>query len=154
MKPILQAILLADHVYRDAATGKHIVAGVFHDLIVLKPEDIEKLQQQAVKTPVVAGGMQAGSPYAYISLTGVRGDQVFSLRYVSLDDDRVMFHAELPVKCEDPLETVEIIAPLPSLPHNLGIFALELLWKDEPVGSFRVRVRNLEVGGSQDGANR
>ncbi len=148
MKPILQAILLADHVYRDAITGKHIVAGVFHNLLFVKAEHVQERQQHVV------GGMQAGSPYAYISLTGVRGNPCFSLRYVSLAEDHVLFHTDISVKCDDPLETVELIAPLPPLPtQKAGIFALELLWEDEPLGSFRVRVRELTAEGSGDDTN-
>jgi len=152
--PTLQAILVADHVYRDATTGEHIIAGVFHGLVVISAEQVqEQLRQQSPEQPTIAGGMQAGSPCAYISLTNMRNNPDFSLRYVSLKEDLVLFHTSFSVPCDDPLQVVELIAPLPSLPTKKpGVFALELLWRDVPLGSFKVSV--IRPGGSEDDTNR
>ena len=40
--PILQSLLLADHVYRDQATGKHIICGVFSTIYFTKNPPTDK----------------------------------------------------------------------------------------------------------------
>ena len=37
-KPVLQALVLADHVYQDRATGKFVIAGTFNRVFVFKRE--------------------------------------------------------------------------------------------------------------------
>ncbi len=143
MKPVLQALLLADHVYQDAATGKKVIAGTFNQLRFFKkqrpgsPEDVESAgaQQQ------VFGGVHSGSPYVYISLTDIRGSVSCVLRYVDLEDNKALLETEFSITCGDPLETREIIVPMPPLPAGkAGIHALELLCDDAPVGSLRITV--------------
>ncbi len=145
MKPVLQAILLADHVYVDKGTGKHIVAGVFDRLSFIPKERME--EAEAAKENVVLGGMQAGSPWAFLSITDVRGEQGFALRYVFLDDDQVIFQTKFTIKSEDPLKTYRVVAPLPPLPsRRAGTFALEVVWNDEPIGTYRVLVAEASIG--------
>lgn len=153
MKPVLQALLLADRVYEDKATGKKIVAGIFQRLFFKRPEDFKaELEKQGITS--VPGGLHAGSPYAYVSLADVRGKQPFTLRYVDLAEDKPVFEAKFTVSCNDPLKTVEIIAPLPPLPTvKAGTYALELLWNDEPLGSFRVTVEEMHIQGPQNDTN-
>ncbi len=143
MKPVLQALLLADRVYEDR-TGKKIIAGTFNKLIIqkegAKPRDVEV---DGVKRLMVPGGTQAGSPYVYISLTDLRGLAQCVLRYVDLSNDVPLFQMELAIRCDDPLQTVEIVLPMPPLPTHPGVHALELLCDDEPLGQFRVLVEEL-----------
>jgi len=149
-KPILQSLLIADRVYTDNASGKKIIAGVFQTLAYI-PNDVVKAHMEREgqpPAPMMQGGFDAGSPYAYISLTEVRGEQQFSLRYVSLQDDRALIEATLVVKSDDPLKTIELVVPLPRLPvPEPGIFALELLWGDEnvPLGMHRIRVTEVQI---------
>ncbi|MFH1919600.1 MAG: hypothetical protein ABIP48_06950 [Planctomycetota bacterium] len=152
MKPVLQALLLADRIYEDKATGKKIVAGIFQAVFFKKAEDLKaELEKRGVSGAGMPGGFHAGSPYAYISLTDLRGTQPFVLRYVDLGEDKPVFEAAFTVSSDDPLKTVEIIAPLPPLPTTkAGTFALELLWNDEPLGSFRVTVKELQIEGTSD----
>jgi len=83
--------------------------------------------------------IRAGSPYAYISLTELRGTQKFELRYVDLGQSNVLFATNFDVVCNDPLETVQITFPLPPLPiPHEGVYALELLCGNEIIGSHRV----------------
>ena len=88
MKPILQALILADHIYRDAATGKHIIAGTFNQVVFqkggAKPKTVEVGGEEK---QVVPGGMQVGSPYVYVSLTDLRGKAQCVLRYVNRDPE-------------------------------------------------------------------
>jgi hypothetical protein len=150
IKPIVQAILVADHVYTDAGTGKKIVTGIFHSIFTRKQavriEQVgEGSERRQLKVPISAAGFQMGSPFAYISLANVRGKQQFSLRYVDLSTDEARFQAEFGVDCKDPLATVELAVPLPPLPADKpATFALELVWNDEPLGSYRIQVQFLE----------
>ncbi len=141
MKPILQALLVADHVYTDAATGKKIVAGIFHTLRFAKGSAAQREGGGEVQIGIPAGGMHAGSPFCYLSLTELHGRQAFTLRYVSLDEDKVIFSADVIVDQANPLDTIEAVLPLPTLPGTRpGTYALELLWNDEPLGSHRINV--------------
>ncbi|MCH7725800.1 MAG: hypothetical protein IH991_04865 [Planctomycetes bacterium] len=144
MKPVLQALLLADRVYRDT-TGKHIIAGTFNKLM-FKPHGAEPkpIVKDGEERHVISGGMQAGSPTAYISLTEIRGTTKFELRYVNLERDQAIFRCEFTIKCDNPLETVEVIIPLLSLPPIAGTHALELLSNNELLGSHRVLVEEIE----------
>jgi hypothetical protein len=144
VKPVLQALLLADHVYRDA-TGKHIIAGTFNKLVFAKggakPKTVDISGEEKQLIP---GGMQTGSPYAYISLTEIRGKVQFVLRYVNLDQDKALFETGFSIECANPLQTVELVLPMPMLPHLAGVHALELLCDDEPIGSHRVIVEEIK----------
>ncbi|MFQ5733346.1 MAG: hypothetical protein ACE5KM_15505 [Planctomycetaceae bacterium] len=151
MKPILQALLLADRIYTDRDTGKKIIAGVFHQLRFIRQENFEKaIDQQAGNIPIVPAGYSAGSPFAYASLTGIHGKQPLEVRYVNLSDDKIQFQFNVTVESTDPLSTLEIVLPLPSLPSGKeGRFALEVLWKDEPIGLFRVSVEEVNPRGTK-----
>jgi hypothetical protein len=93
--------------------------------------------------------LRAGNPYCYISLTDIRGEQILDLRYVDLSDEKVLIQVGINVRSNDPLETVEIVLPLPPLPTTkAGTFALELLWNDEPLGSHRINVMEVKEGTS------
>ncbi len=147
VKPLLQALLLADHVYTDATTGKKIVAGIFHTIYLRHdaPEPITKedgtTDEGKVTIRVPAAGLQAGSPFCYASVTEVRGEQTFKLRFVDLDDDSVLLECEFPVTSSNPLEIHEQVIPLPMLQITRpGSYAMELLWNDEQIGSHRVNV--------------
>ncbi len=143
IKPVLQALLLADHVYTDQATGKKIVAGVFHQLWFkqFKPP----APGSDMQLPPSPGGYAAGSPFCYLSLTDVHGQQPFLLRYVDLTTDEALFQVEITVGCQDPLATAEVVLALPRLPtQHAGAFALELMWHNEPLGSCRVCVTELK----------
>lgn len=151
MKPLLQSILVADHIYTDAATGKKIITGVFHNLGFVSPKAMEEHVEREGAVPIPKAGFGAGAPFAYISMTDVRGEQEFALRYVDLSDESVLFEFGLRITSTDPLQTNEAVIPLPKLPANTdGVFALELLWNEEPLGSFRIQVKEIKPGQSND----
>ena len=86
--------------------------------------------------------IRAGSPYAYVSLTEIHGQRSFALRYVDLNENTVIFTFEFKVECRNPLETVQLSLPLPSLPvAHEGVFVLELLCGGELLGSHRILTR-------------
>ncbi|MSR57278.1 MAG: hypothetical protein EXS05_06370 [Planctomycetaceae bacterium] len=154
MKPILQALLVADRVYTDAVTQKKIVVGIFSQINFIRTESFQAaVEQNTGQLPTMPGGYNAGSPFAYANLTSVHGEQRFVLRYVDLSDDSVVFQGEIKVECKDPLSPVEIVIPLPALPATKsGVFALELLWNEnDPMGSFRITVKEQQIGEHHDG---
>ena len=144
MKPILQALLLADRIYQDTATRKYVIAGTFNKVIFkrdgAKPRTIVEGDQTKA---IVPGGVQAGSPSAYISLTEIRGAVDCILQFVSLASDEAVFQCSFKIECADPLQTVELTLPMPSLPHKAGMYALELLCNNEPIGSHRVIIEEI-----------
>ncbi|HXY33973.1 MAG TPA: hypothetical protein VEI07_07075 [Planctomycetaceae bacterium] len=158
-KPVLQALLLADHVYQDKATGKHIICGVFSELTFgpfVQAEDSSGTAGGAKHIDVsLQRGHDSGSPWAYISLTELKGEYHFELRYVDLQDNAVILQLKFGVRSPDPLQTVEIVIPLPRLPLPLNApegqreraCALELLCEDELIGSHRVMVRPIKEKG-------
>jgi hypothetical protein len=139
--PVLQALLLADHVYQDRGTGKHVVAGIFSGMGFI-PKGAKPKQPPGDGSSVPARSLiRAGSPFAYLSLTEVHGTRTIELRYVDLSTNDVLLSTTFQVKCNDPLETVEVALPLPSLPApHAGVFALELLCEGTWLGSHRVKV--------------
>jgi hypothetical protein len=88
-------------------------------------------------------GLQSGSPFAYLSLTEVRGVTPLMLQLVNLQDDTQLFRSDLRVECHNPLYTIELTVPLPPIaPPQAGIYALELLYNNELLGSLRIVVED------------
>jgi hypothetical protein len=145
VKPVLQALVLADRIYSDAGSGKKVIAGTFSKLIVINRETKPEKDVPSV-LEIPAGGMQAGSPFAYVSVTDIKREAKLILRYIHLKDaeHEVIFQTELLAKCDDPLLTVEIVVPLPTLPPIKGVFAFEVLCDDELLGSHRVIVEERQ----------
>ncbi len=151
MKPVLQALLLADHVYRDKETGKAVIAGVFDRFAVMRraSETGEPAREGLVRIPL-AQVFRAGNPFAYISLTEVRGRVQVQLRLVRLETNDVCFESNaIPVECDDPLKTVQLVLPVPILPQVPGTYALELLCNGELVGAHRVVVEEVIARGGE-----
>ena len=115
-----------------------------------------KKQNEAgeVQVGVPWAGTSAGSPFVYLCLTDIRGNQAFKLRYVHLNDDRLLFEIQFNLSCADPLEMAEIAIPSPSLPTGIpGTYAFELVWNDEPLGAYRIIVREFQRPGENNGEN-
>lgn len=144
VKPVLQAILLADHVYRDGSSGKYIIAGSFNRLFLGNNSAVPKTQTLEPGKIFVMPGQKAGSPFVYLNLTSLHGEALLILRYADLSDDSILLKMEIKLECKDPLQTVELAFPLPPLPtpHD-GVYALELLWNEEMLGSHRVTVQKM-----------
>jgi hypothetical protein len=140
VKPVLQALVLAEHVYEDKSTGKKIIAGTFNQLLLNAPV-LESAGPEEGAKAIVHGGRQGGSPYAYISITEIHDAAELVLRFVDLKENPpiVLFETTVRVQTPDPLQTVELTAALPMLPiHHEGVFALEVLCENELLGSFRI----------------
>lgn len=141
MKPVLQALLIAEHVYQDVS-GKKVIAGTFNAIRLRNGKPPKTIQKPdgTIATRVEGGG--AGAPYAYISLTDVWDNTKLELQFVSLKRNRVLFDTEIKIKCKDRLATVEIISQLPRLDiPEPGIYAFEVVYGGEIIGSHRIIAR-------------
>jgi hypothetical protein len=157
--PVLQALLVADQIYQDQATGKFVICGIFGTIFFIPHENegspVEPTQNEnggangggqgpagqpfAQQQMPLNRFLRAGSPSAYVSLTEINGQRSFELRYVDLNQNNVLFTFEFKVDCRNPLETVQLTLPLPVLPvPHEGVFALELLCEGELLGSHRI----------------
>jgi hypothetical protein len=123
IKPIIQALLLADNVYTDAETGKRVIAGVFNNIVL--PE---------------IPGYFPNVLCVYVSLTAVRGEIDVMLRYVALDtDEMLMEHGPTKLTSDDPVASLDFIASMPRVhvPHE-NAFTVEVHVGDELIGMIRV----------------
>ena len=143
-KPVLQAMVLADHVYRDSASGKYIIAGTFgviwHGEQKLAPAPAQSDIIGDRKTFTGAIG-RAGSPFLYLALGDVHGRVPLELRYSNLADSSVLIEAQIEVISSDPLSMVEAAIGLPLLPIAPGNFSLDLLFEGEILAWWRVTVK-------------
>jgi hypothetical protein len=137
VRPILQALVLADHVYIDAKTGKKIIAGTFNHLA-------------APEFPSFFGR----TTYAFISMTEVHGNLPVTLKYTDLSTSEVLLEIrDLPMEApNDPLATVEMVVELPRfpMPHE-GVFAFEVCVSDEQIGALRIQVSHSAEEGVSEG---
>jgi hypothetical protein len=137
MKPIIQALVLADKIYNDV-TGKKIIAGTFNTY---------QIGQVKTAQSTVMGGTDPGCPSLYVSLTDVHDDTEIGLQFVNVGVNEVLFSNTLKLGCKDRLATVEIVLQLPPL-HRIankeGTYSLDILWRNEILGSHRVVVKKTE----------
>lgn len=125
IKPVLQALVLADHIYIDANTGKKIIAGTFNHLAA------NEFPSQSTT-----------HKFAFVSMTDVYGPLEVMVRYVDLVDNRVLFELRnMQVQSQDPLDTVELVVEVPPLPMpHAGAFAFEVHADNEMLGALRLIV--------------
>ncbi|MEN6450423.1 MAG: hypothetical protein ABFC96_08030 [Thermoguttaceae bacterium] len=145
MKPVLQALVLADRVYQEVG-GKKIIAGTFSGYkFSSKPPIAEIERPDGSKQRVLVGGMNIGSPSAYVSLTDVCDSTVLQIQFVNLSKNVVLFGTEVTLSNVDRLSNTELVLPLPVLPiSEAGVYALQVVCEGEILGSWRVVAENLE----------
>lgn len=130
--PTIQALVIADMVFRDPATGKFLIAGTFNT--------------------ISSGGpfpKQYGRPFfAYLSLTGIHGQADLSFRFVDLEDYSVVVQSPsgLRVEAPNPLEVAEAGLQFPNLPlPKPGTYALEVHMASEHgdalLASHRIQIK-------------
>ena len=141
-RPVLQAMVLADHVYQDRSTGKYLIAGTFSRLWISPPKPAPTPNQ-----PVVFQGTEslsravsaAGSPHLYVALSDVHGAISLAVRYVDLSNGATLLELTLGTSSPDPLALTELGIPLPRLPlPHAGAYSLDVLHDGEILGSCRV----------------
>jgi hypothetical protein len=115
----LQAMLLADNIYRDQRSGKYILAGIFQRLYA--PDFPTKF------------GRTVG---IFISFSGLVGEAVVEIRFVDLQDMKVWMHREaIPVSSGSADLPVELAVEVPQMPlPHAGKFV------------FQVWVNGMELG--------
>lgn len=144
MKPVLQALVIADHVYQDKRTNKAVIAGTFNQFMFMKKKPPVP-PGEGMRTVPLSQAVSAGSPYAYLSLREIVGKTELELRFVDLRDERVLFFTKFEVNSADRLQTVEVVLPLPALPiDHEGTYALELMMGEESLGSHRIIAREMK----------
>ena len=141
MKPRVQAILLADHVYKDEFTGKYIVSGII-DTYLFNPNPPPAPKNESGDIPLDM--QRAGAPYVYVNLTEFNGKFDFELRYLSLKSDQVLAAFSFQMASYDPLKTVQFALAFPSVPKVEDTIALELLCEGEVIGSQRIVVSKMQ----------
>lgn len=128
-KPLLQAFLLADHVYADRATGKKIVAGIF---------------QQVMST---GNHADLAPSWVYACLTGVPPKFTVQLRLVDLSTHEAVAESAV-IDATHGLGRLaphEIVLPIPRLQFGRsGVFDFELIIDGETLKGCRFEVK---VGG-------
>lgn len=140
MKPVLQAILLAERVYQEV-TGKKIIAGTFNQVFLNRKGRLPTAHPTEPGEFIFQGGGDMGSPSVYLSLTDCVPEIEITLRFVNVSKNQVLIEFPFKVQCPDRLATVELIIPLPPLGvfvGEAGTYTLDLIWKDELLGSHRV----------------
>jgi hypothetical protein len=118
-KPVLQAMVLADHVYQDRATGKHVICGTF-TAILFSPFKAAQNEGES-RVQVTAEQVQrTGSPYLYLALVGVHGTVPLALKFVDLSDARVLFEAQVVITATDPVGRRRVHNPTAHTPSKTG----------------------------------
>lgn len=134
-KPVLQALVLADHIYIDTQSGKKVIAGTFNHLTSTEfPTTFDK------------------SKYAFVSLTEIHGEIEIVIRLIDLSSGETLMELrDLSVESDDPLETVEMVVEIGSIPMpHEGSFAFEVLAGDEPIGALRLFFSQVEEPGDDE----
>ena len=130
LSPELQAIVLADDVYTDAATKKKVIAGTFNAL-------------WSQKFPAKFGR----TTKAYLVLANCHGTQRLKVRYVDLQDESVLMESsEVSVTSKSPLERIEVVMEVPPflMPHE-GQYAFEVYCNGVRVGGIRISVGKQDI---------
>ena len=129
MVPVLQALVLADHIYVDRFTGNKVIAGTFNHL-------------WAGQFP----GKFGRPVWAYICLTDLQGTVNLQLRYVDLETNQVLLeNRPVEVKSENRLASTEVIVQVPPFPMpHPGFYAFELYAGDDLLGALRLEVSKIE----------
>lgn len=154
IKPVLHAMVLADHVYQDRRSGKSVIAGTFTKIVfqpnteeqepIIDPDTTVNIQDavDGKKPKTYPAFFDMGSPHMYLALSGVRNDIVLEIRLVDLADAKVLMEGEMPitVKVRDPVAVIEVAVPLPRLPipRKAGHYSVDLLWHGEQLGAWRI----------------
>jgi hypothetical protein len=124
IKPILQALVLADRVYTDAITRKKVISGTFNQIVGDIP------------------GTYKDRSDVFICLTDVHPKAQMDLDYVDLITNEVLMRFSITAESSNALASVELGVNVPQLPMpHEGVFAFELHSEGEPLGSLRVHAK-------------
>jgi hypothetical protein len=142
MKPILQALVLAERIY-ETNEGRKIICGTFNRLEsgFAVPQEVAALR--GGKQATIAGGTDKGCPAAYVSLTDIAGETSIIFQFINVSRNESLFQIETKVSSPNRLETAEFILDLPPLRdccREVGVYSLDVLCDNEILGSHRLTV--------------
>lgn len=137
--PVLQAIVLAERVYRDAATNNYLIIGTFNKVRRRKGKVVP-----AGETVVVTGEelFTSGTPSLYLALRGIRSQIDLCIRFFRRDDETVSFEGKFSVSSDDPVALVEAAVNLPRLEGKAGEYCLDLVYNGVSIGSCNVSLED------------
>ena len=96
----LRALLLADHIYREEGSGKHVIAGTFHQL-------------NLSAFPATFGR----SVGVFISFCGVAGTAAVDVAFIEVaSGETLMRTGSMAILCDDPERPVDLAVEVPPLP--------------------------------------
>lgn len=122
--PVLQALVLADHIYTDES-GKRIICGTFSQIWCGQfPTKFDR------------------PTWAYILLARVIGRPVLQLRFVRFKDNRILMQSpKMTVAASNPLVPLDIAIEIPQLPlPSPGAYGVECVMDDALIGCVRLQV--------------
>lgn len=139
MKPVLQALVLAERVY-ETKTGQMVIAGTFRGVRFSKRPLVKEMDTpEGGRCQLIAGGQDGGSPHAYVSLTDICDGTEVVFQFVNLTKNEILLSMTAAIHGVDRLGIVELNLPLPKLPiAEEGIYAFEVVCEGEILGSHRV----------------
>ena len=148
MKPVLQALVLAERIYTDGMTQKKVICGTFNGLIIGKIPLPTMVLPDGTTKQMLLGGTDMGCPAAYISVTDIVDGTELSFQFVNQSKNKVLFRAGVRLEVKDRLATVEIVTPLPPMSAVIkepGIYSFDVLCDGEILGSHRLIVKDIET---------
>jgi len=122
--PVLQALLLADHIYTEER-GKRIICGTFSKIFCQKFPAITSF-----------------SCFAFVLLVEVVGEVELQLRLVSLHDNEILMESgKAKIKSDSPLTPLDLVFQVPPLPlPREGFYSFECWTDGAMIGSVRLQV--------------
>lgn len=134
IKPALQSLWLVDDARQDPVTGKMDVIGRFDAIEVEWPA-----------THYTSRG------FLYFVLTGMHGKERLTLRYANLADLAVLVERQFTLQASGPLDVQDVCIHVPAMPvPHPGVYAWELYWENEMLGSSRVTASVVRKPGQKE----
>lgn len=127
--PILQAIVLADHVYT-VESGKRVICGTFQHV-------------WSSRFPTIF----SRPTWVFMLLADVVQSVRLQLRFVHLKDNRILMQSSvIEIPSTDPLTPLDIAMQVPPFPlPEPGAYSMECYADDTMIGSVRLRVSQRDL---------
>lgn len=126
--PTIRAMVLADRVYRDGTTGKHVIAGTFN----------------SISAQVFPAAWTSGAAI-YFAMHGFRGQTTLSLTFREASTRVAIIGIDLEIDTKDALQVVEGSIPIPPFPINHpGTYEFELSMGGTFLADIKLYVEELK----------
>jgi hypothetical protein len=121
--PLVQSMIVADAIHRDASTGKKFILGTFNGIF-------------AAKFP------HRNPPFSmYLAITNGHGPTVLRLRIVEIDDPQSpIYESAHPVEMANPNEVLELTVGVQVVFPTPGDYRIQLFAGNEFLREVRLRV--------------